>query len=69
MSARVREEIDELLTGLPESNLRALLDALRSGQVPLRRWSAAVGAVTNEDADTMIRAMDEGCERIEPESW
>jgi len=71
MSTDVRAQINSALDELPEGNLRALLSVLRrmrSGP-PLQRWSAAVGTVSRADAERMRQAVEEGCERIEPEQW
>lgn len=69
MSTNVRAEIESALDELPEGNLRALLAVLRrmrSGP-PAQRWSPAVGTISKPDAARMRRAIEEDCERIEPE--
>ena len=70
MSAH-REQLIELLGGLPEENIRALLDVLmrlEAGE-QVRRWSTAVGGATDADAEQMRRAVQEGCETIGPDTW
>ena len=67
----IRAEIDAVLDNLSDGNLKALLDVLhemRTG-APLRRWSPAVGSISQEDAELMLQAIEEGCERIEPDEW
>jgi len=56
---------------LPEEHLRALLEALRraNGAQPVRRWSAAIGSISDEDAQAMLQAIEEDCETIGPEAW
>jgi len=69
VSTDVRAEIDSALDDLPEGNLRALLAVLRkmrSGPPP-QRWSPAVGTVSRADAESMRQAIEEDCERIEPD--
>lgn len=61
-----RKEICALLEQLPDENVEALLRVLRKlgTSRPIRRWSAAIGTVSNEDAELMRRAHDEDCEGI-----
>jgi len=70
MSAH-REQLIELLGGLPEENIRALLDVLMrlGAKEKVRRWSTAVGGATDADAEQMRRAVQEGCETIDPDTW
>jgi hypothetical protein len=71
MAVSAREEIDAVLDELPDENLEVLLRVLRRlrrGE-PLRRWSAAIGRLSETDAEDMLRAIEEGCERVDPESW
>jgi|LSQX01.3.fsa_nt_gb hypothetical protein len=71
MSAVYRQQLDDLLDRLPEENLRALLDVLKrlGGRRPIRRWSSAIGRLSEADAEQMKKAIEEGCEQIDPESW
>ncbi len=70
MSAH-REQLVELLGGLPEENIRALLDVLMrlGAREQVRRWSSAVGGITDADAEQMRHAVQEGCETIDPGTW
>ena len=71
MTTAYRDDICLELERLPEDNLRALLAALRlavSAQ-PVRRWSSAVGTVSDEDAEQMRRAVEEGCEGVDADEW
>jgi hypothetical protein len=60
-----------LLDGLPEENLRALLNVLRGlhGSSRVRRWSSAIGSLSDADAEEMRRTIEEGCEQIDAEDW
>lgn len=71
MSTATREQIDELLDGLPEENLRALLSVLHRLKDPsrLRRWSNVVGTLSDEDAEEMRRVIEEGCEQVDSGGW
>jgi len=62
----VREEILALLEGLPESNLRALADVLKRMHEghEIRRWSPAVGSISDEEAEEMQKAIEEEFERV-----
>jgi hypothetical protein len=66
VSAVHRQELDDLLDDLPEENLRALLEVLRGlgEDRRIRRWSSAIGALSDEDAAQMRKAIAEGCERV-----
>jgi hypothetical protein len=72
MTAALRDELLAALEGLPEGSLRALLQVLRQtrdGGGPIRRWSPAVGSLSDEDAEQMRQAIEEGCERVDPDEW
>ena len=64
-------EIRAELARLPESNLAALLAALRvlGAERPPRRWSPAIGTLSDADADEMRRIIEDGCEGIDAEEW
>ena len=71
MGVSVREELVAWVERLPESNQRVLLEVLR-GMVAadsLRRWSPSVGSLRDEDAEEMLRAIEDGCENIDAEAW
>jgi len=72
MTAALRDEFIAVLDTLPEDSLRALLEVLRQmrdGEKRIRRWSPAVGSISDEDAEQMRRAVEESCENIDPDSW
>lgn len=71
VSTAFREQLGELLDELPEESIRALLGVLRASgrSARLRRWSSAVGSLSDADAEQMRRAIEEGCERIDPDTW
>lgn len=71
MSAVYRDQLDKLLDKLPEENVRALLEVLRrlGRREQVRRWSSAVGSLSDADAEEMRKAVEEGCETIDPDSW
>jgi hypothetical protein len=72
MTEALREAILTELERLPEPNLRALLNVLRDmreDDPPIRRWSPAFGSISDEDAEAMLQAVEEGCERVDPNDW
>jgi len=71
MEAIVRDELQLVLSQLPEENLRALLEVLRGlgSDRPVRRWSRAIGSLTDSEADELRRIIEEGCENVEPDAW
>jgi hypothetical protein len=72
MTTALREELLAELEGLSDGNLRALLQVprgIRDDAEPIRRWSPAVGSLSDEDAEQMRRAIEEGCEGVDPDEW
>gem|GEM_PF-4133840 len=71
LSTECREQLNDLLDELPEENLRALFEALRraGSEGRIRRWSRAVGSVSDRDAEEMRRAVEEACEEIDADGW
>jgi hypothetical protein len=71
MTDAVREEIEAALDELPEEGLKALLEMLRrmKAREPGGWWSPAIGSMPDDDAEEMRRIIEEGCERIETNSW
>jgi hypothetical protein len=69
MTAALRDEFLAVLHGLPEENLRALLHVLRQmrdDKRPIRRWSPAIGSISDRDTEEMRRAVEEECEGVGP---
>ena len=73
MSDAVKEQILLQLAGLSEDQQRRVLDFARSLASPdgvagrdLLRFA---GAIEEEDLQTMSRAIEEGCEKIDPDEW
>ena len=33
------------------------------------RWAAVCGVISDEDADEMLRVIEEGCEQVDPREW
>ena len=53
---------------------RAILYFPVAGPVPEQpdkrdRWAAVCGVISDEDAEQMLRAIEEGCERVDPREW
>jgi hypothetical protein len=71
MEADVRDELQLVLSQLPDENLRALLEVLRGlgNDRPVRRWSQAIGSLTGSEADELRRIIQEGCGNVEPDAW
>ena len=71
MAADIREEVIAQLGELSEDNLRALsrvLHRMREGRA-IRRWSWAIGSLSEAEAEEMTRVIEEGCERVDPDTW
>ena len=73
MSDAVREQILAQLAGLSEDQQRRVLEFARSLVSPdgiagrdLLRFA---GAIEKEDLQTMSQAIEEGCEKIDPDEW
>lgn len=64
METALREEINIVLNTLPEKNVRALLKTLRrlGARGRIRRWSAAVGSLSDTEAEEMRRIIEEECD-------
>lgn len=71
MSTSVHEEIAAELRRFPEGNLRVLPKVLRAARTPLdiRRWSPAIGSISDEDAAAMNQAIEGAFEQVDPEDW
>jgi hypothetical protein len=71
MATTPREEVIEQLAGLSDENLRALVAVLQQMKKEefARRWSQVIGSLPDEDAEEMRRAIEEGCENVNPDSW
>ncbi len=74
MSDAVKEQILIQLAGLSEDQQQRVLDFARSlaaspdgvaGRTVLR----FAGTIEAEDLQTMSRAIEEGCEKIDPDEW
>ncbi len=73
MSDAVKEQILAQLAGLSEDQQLRVLDFARSLVSPdgiagrdLLRFA---GAIEKEDLQTMSRAIEEGCEKIDQDEW
>ena len=71
MATTVREELAVVLDQLPEDNARALLNVLRrlGDERHVRRWSRAVGSLSDDEAGDMLRIIEEGCENVDAGTW
>jgi len=74
MSDAVKEQILAQLAGLSEAQQRRVLDFARSlaaspDRVAGRTVLRFAGAIEEEDLQTMSRAIEEGCEKIDPDEW
>ena len=73
MSAKeVYKEILELLKTLPPekiSEARDFIELLSQRSIKKRDFSKLCGTLTNEDAEAMTKAVEEGCEKINYEEW
>ena len=71
MKAELRDRLNEVLARLPEENLRALLDVLQrlAPHESLRRWSPAIGVLSDEDAAQMRLEIEQAFEGVERAAW
>ena len=73
MNSAVRDEIIERVDHLSVEAQRKLLDIVRQLDNGLPRgvpgeefWRKTAGLIPKEDAEEMLRAIEEDCERIDP---
>lgn len=75
MSDAVRDQIIEQLSGMSEEEQRRILEIARSMSTKpgdgvngnsLLRFA---GTISADDARRMSEAIEEGCERIDPDEW
>ncbi len=75
MDPSITQEIVERLHELPASQQQLVLDVVRSlvshkpQGVPARDLLPLAGAITAEDARQMMIAVEEGCEKVDPNAW
>lgn len=73
MSDAVKEQILAQLAGLSEDQQLRVLDFARSLVSPNgiagRDLLRFAGAIEKEDLQTMSQAIEEGCEKIDPDEW
>ena len=73
MTKTVKEEIIEQVDRLDTPRQRKVLDFARSlkasAGTPGRDLMHFVGAIDPADLDTMSQAIEESCEKIEPNAW
>ena len=74
MSDALKEQILAQLAGLSEDQQRRVLDFARSlapspDGVAGKDLLRFAGAIEEEDLQTMSRAIEEGCEKIDPDGW
>lgn len=62
MSPELRNELLEVTEALPDGNVRALIDVLKSlgPDRPLRRWPSLLDKMSDEDTALIIRLSEEG---------
>lgn len=74
MTTAIRDQIVEQLDRLSTEDQSAVLrfvTVLTNGPVKVRPESARnfLGVLSDEDASAMMRAIEEGCEQIDPSAW
>lgn len=74
--ANIQEELMKELGQLPLDRQRQVLDFARTlarerppASGPVRHFLDLAGTLDPEDADEMLRAVEEDCERIDPDGW
>ena len=69
----LQDEIAETVARLPEHKKREVLEfARRLIKAPADRrvrLSSLAGSISVVDAEAMLKAIEEGCEKIDAESW
>jgi len=75
MAHSIAEEIMEQVNNLPPELQKKVLEYAR-GLEPRRANGVTskgllklAGTISDEDADTMIKAIEEGCERVDLNEW
>jgi len=75
IDAQIQAELLQQLAQLPLPLQHRVLDYARSlatappADVPGRGFLSLAGCMTPEEADEMLRAIEEDCERIDPNEW
>jgi hypothetical protein len=71
MATTARDDVIEHLEGLSDESLEAVLAVLRQIRRDefAKRWSRVFGSLPDEDAEQMRRAIEEGCENVDPDAW
>ena len=71
MVTTARDEICAALDELSEEDIRVLhrvLQRLRAGK-PMSRWCPSIGSLSDAEAEELRQIVEEGCERVDPETW
>lgn len=73
MSQTIKDQIIEQLDRLDEHHRKQVLDFARrlaapSG-TPGRALTGFVGSIDPSDLDAMANAIQEGCEKVDPNAW
>ena len=75
IATALQTELLKHLAQLPASTQQQVLDYARSlavsapQGVPTKGILSLAGCMTREEADEMLRAIEEDCERIDPNEW
>ena len=74
ISATIEQELHKELDQLPADKQQKVLEYARSlsGRprgVPGKELLRFAGAISPEDLAEMSRAIEEGCEQVEPDGW
>ena len=75
MDPSITQEIVARLHELPAAQQQLVLEVVRSlvsakpQGVPAKDLLPLAGAITAEDARQMMSAIEEGCERVDPNAW
>jgi hypothetical protein len=69
----IQDEIAKTVALLPEHKKREVLEFARKLIGPPTdrrdRLCSLAGSISAEDADAMLQAIEEGCEKVDAESW
>ncbi len=78
VDAQIQDALLKQLDAMPLGQQRRVLDYAKSlaseksslpPAIPGSEWVKFAGTISDEDAQQMMQAIEEGCERIDPDGW
>ena len=62
-------ELAEELPGIAEARVIVTFLPGKPAADAVNPWLAVSGSISDEDAEQMLKAIEEGCEQVDPEGW